>query len=119
MSMRGEGNFDFGPPKWVTHVIVGLAIVVATVFGLGILIVFSALLLSYAEITQWPNKPTLAVLLTVASLGLAMFSAIVWFLANNEVLRFKPDAVRLIGRVLIASILASVAFGVAGIYKGA
>ena len=116
MSMRG--NFDFGPPKWVMTVVVALAIVVATTFGLGLLVVFSALLLSYAEITQWPTNPTLAVLLTVASLSLAMFSAIVWFLANNEVLHFKRDAVRLIGRVLIASILASVAFGVAGIYKG-
>ncbi len=96
-----------------------LATGVAVVFGLGAVVVFAMLLLSYAGITTWPAKPTLTVLLTFASLSLAVFLMIVWFMAVAGTTQIEAPAKKLIGRALIGALLGAVAFGATSVFKHA
>ena len=94
-----------------------VAMIVAVAFGLGSVVVFAMLLLSYVGISSWPAKPDLTVLLAFASLALSVFLTIVWFMSVAGTTQLESSAKKLIGRALIGALLAAVALGAASVFR--
>ncbi len=97
--------------------IIIVAITLVSLFGLGAVAISALLLLSYVGILSWPQRPSLDTLLTFFALATTIFLTATWIMASFGSIKLNEGATKLIGRVLVASILASVAGATAMILK--
>lgn len=89
----------------------------AAFFALLIFGIWALLLLNLTSIVAWPQPISASTALVIFGISLAISCAVIWFLSQIMVITLSDSTERLISKLLIASILGTVATAIVKAFK--